>query len=218
MTGKGELPPQWLITGDDPSAPLLILAHGAGAGFDTPFMTMISEAMSARGVMVARFEFAYMRRRRETGKRGGPGHAERLLGEYEARVREWAARAPVFIGGKSMGGRIASMLADELYAEGSITGLVCLGYPFHPPGRPQQLRIDHLQRLQTPALICQGDRDPFGNRKEVETYALSLAIRIFWAPDGDHDLKPRVKSGETWANNMAMAARAVADFIREHTA
>ncbi len=216
MTGKGELPPQWLITGDDPSAPLLILAHGAGAGFDTPFMTMISEAMSARGVMVARFEFAYMRRRRETGKRGGPGRAERLLGEYEARVREWAARAPVFIGGKSMGGRIASMLADDLHGQGLVSGLVCLGYPFHPPGKPRNTRTAHLETLETPALICQGERDPFGNRQDVASYALSGAIAIHWAPDGDHDLKPRVKSGHTWEGNIQAAARAATVFIRDH--
>ncbi len=205
----------WLVDGEGPDGPLLILAHGAGAGYDTPFMSRMAGMIARHGIMVARFEFAYMRRRRETGKRAGPGRAERLMGEYGERIREWGARAPLFIGGKSMGGRIASMLADQLNTEGVVEGLVCLGYPFHPPGRPENLRIDHLKDLRTPALICQGDRDPFGRRDEVETYGLSAAIRFHWLPDGDHDFKPRVKSGETWAGNMETAARAVAEFIHE---
>jgi predicted alpha/beta-hydrolase family hydrolase len=122
---------------------------------------------------------------------------------------------PVFIGGKSMGGRIASMLADDLHDEGLVAGLVCLGYPFHPPGRPQNLRTAHLEHLRAPALICQGERDTFGNREEVGGYPLSPAITIHWAPDGDHSLKPRVKSGHTWEENIHNAARAIADFIRE---
>ena len=209
---------EWLLDGEGPERPLLILAHGAGAGYDTPFMTRMAGMIAAPGVMVARFEFSYMRRRRETGRRAGPGRAERLMGEYEERIREWAARAPLFIGGKSMGGRIASMLADPLHAEGLVRGLVCLGYPFHPPGRPENLRIAHLKDLRTPAMICQGDRDPFGRREEVEAYELSASILIHWLPDGDHDFKPRVKSGETWAGNMEAAARAVADFVREAAA
>ncbi len=206
---------EWLLDGEAEGRPLLILAHGAGAGYDTPFMTRMARMIATHDIMVARFEFSYMRRRRETGKRAGPGRAERLMGEYDRRIREWTDRAPLFIGGKSMGGRIASMLADPLHAEGLVRGLVCLGYPFHPPGRPENLRIDHLKELHVPALICQGDRDPFGRRDEVETYGLSPAIRFCWLPDGDHDFKPRVKSGETWAGNMEAAARAVAEFIHE---
>ena len=206
---------EWLLDGEGPGRPLLILAHGAGAGWDTPFMTRMAGMIATHGVMVARFEFSYMRHRRETGRRSGPGRAERLMGEYERRIREWADRAPLFIGGKSMGGRIASMLADSLHAEGLVRGLVCLGYPFHPPGRPENLRIDHLKGLRTPTLICQGDRDPFGRRDEVEAYELSPSIRFRWLPDGDHDFKPRVKSGETWAGNLETAAKAVANFVHE---
>ena len=204
----------WHIDGEGEGIPVLILAHGAGAGMDTPFLSCMSETIAAHGVQVARFEFAYMQKRRETGKRTPPSRAEKLIGEYEARIREWSARAPVFIGGKSMGGRIASMLADELHGEGLVAGLVCLGYPFHPPGRPENLRVDHLKVLKTPALICQGERDPFGRHDEVETYGLSDAIRLHWACDGDHDLKPRVKSGCTWRDNMKEAAKAAGEFIQ----
>src|SRR4029453_17902276 len=116
---------------------------------------------------------------------------ETLNPEYEAAVAELGASGPLVIGGKSMGGRVASMLADELFAEGKIAGLLCLGYPFHPPGKPEQLRTKHLAPLKTPALICQGTRDIFGSREEVSDYKLSKQIEILWLEDGDHDLKPR---------------------------
>ncbi len=114
------------------------------------------------------------------------------------------------IGGKSMGGRIASMVADEVGAR----GLVCLGYPFHPPGRPVGLRTKHLEELRTPALIIQGTRDQFGQRDEVAGYKLSPRIRIVWIEDGDHSLKPRARSGRTEAQNLAEAIVAVSEFVR----
>ena len=114
------------------------------------------------------------------------------------------------IGGKSFGGRVASMIADEQHAAGAVRGLVCLGYPFHPMGKPEQLRTAHLAELATPTLICQGERDIMGSRAEVKGYALSPAIRIAWAPDGDHDLKPRKASGHSFAENLAAAAEATA--------
>ena len=198
------------------ATPLLILAHGAGAGMRSAFMERMTRRLNARGIAVARFNFAYMARAEREGRRIAPPRAERLLEEYRTRVAHWTLRGRrPFIGGKSMGGRVASMLADDLYAAGAISGLVCLGYPFHPPGRPQNLRIDHLRALRAPALICQGDRDPFGRRDEAEGYALADTIRFYWLPDGDHDFKPRVKSGETWAGNMDMAADCIAEFIRE---
>ena len=208
----------WLITlppdATAPASPLLVLAHGAGAGKDSPFLEKMARRLADRGISVARFNFAYMARAEQEGKRLAPPRAERLVEEYRARIAHWTAQGMhPFIGGKSLGGRVASMLADALFEQGAIRGLVCLGYPFHPPGRPQQRRIDHLQGMRTPALICQGDRDPFGKRGEVEAYALSPRIRLCWLPDGDHDFKPRVKSGETWAGNLDMAANCCADFI-----
>jgi uncharacterized protein len=108
-----------------------------------------------------------------------------------------------------MGGRVASMVADEVHRQGDITGLICLGYPFHPPTKPEQLRTKHLLNLETPALICQGTRDQFGTPEEVSTYELSPAIEILWLEDGDHDLKPRKSvSGFTAADHLsAMAAK-----------
>jgi predicted alpha/beta-hydrolase family hydrolase len=118
----------------------------------------------------------------------------------------------LLIGGKSMGGRVASLCADTLHAERKIAGLVCLGYPFHPPGKPENLRTAHLQTLRCPALIVQGERDPFGGRSEVEGYGLAPSIDVVWIGDGDHDLGPRGGSGFTRAGNLAAAADAVAAF------
>ena len=193
----------------------MVLAHGAGAPMDSPFMDQISEALAESGVNVLRFEFDYMAARRH-GHRRPPPRAERLIPEFLGVLSEIQSNLPVFIGGKSMGGRVASMIAEDAFRQGRIGGLVCLGYPFHPPAKPDSLRTDHLKALTVPALICQGTRDPFGARAEVEGYGLSDAIDLFWVEDGDHDFKPRKKSGLTHAQNIVSAAQAVAGWTADH--
>ncbi len=161
-----------------------------------------------------RFEFAYMAGRRTGEGRKPPPRAERVMGEYRDLVESLDEGRPLFIGGKSMGGRVASMVADELFRAGRIAGLVCLGYPFHPPGAPDKLRTAHLEILKTPALICQGTRDPFGTREEVERYPLSASIKLHWLEDGDHDFRPAKGSGVTAKQNLNTAADAVAAWVR----
>src|SRR5512145_28895 len=143
----------------------LVLAHGAGAPMDHPSLTAVAEALVAKGFRVVRFEFPYMRRRRTHGIRKGPDTSAVLQETWLAVIQELGGAQDLFIGGKSMGGRIASMIADQT----GVRGLVCLGYPFHPPGKPTQLRTAHLAELRTPALIVQGERDAFGSRQEVGT-------------------------------------------------
>ncbi len=185
----------------------LALTHGAGAPVDDPFFATLVALLVDRGVRVARFEFPYMAKRREDGKRRGPDRAPLLQACWRAVAAElgpgWA------IGGKSMGGRIASMVADEVVA----SGLVCLGYPFHPPGKPETLRVDHLRGLSTPALILQGTRDSFGTPPEVAGYPLAPGIAVHWLEDGDHSLKPRKRSGRTLEQNLDEAADAIAGFL-----
>ena len=123
-----------------------------------------------------------------------------------------AAQRRLLIGGKSLGGRVASLIAEEEHAAGRVAGLVCLGYPFHPPKSPEKLRVAHLAELRTPTLIVQGERDPFGSRADIASYGLSEAITIHWASDGDHDLGPRGASGFTRKGNLAGAADAIAAF------
>ncbi|HXE74897.1 MAG TPA: alpha/beta family hydrolase [Candidatus Xenobia bacterium] len=187
----------------------LVLAHGAGAPMDHPWLTDVAEALAANGLRVVRFEFPYMRLRRERGIRPGPDAPAVLQDTWLAVIHELGGGAGLVIGGKSLGGRIASMIADEAGAR----GLVCLGYPFHPPGKPGQLRTAHLAELRTPALIVQGERDPFGTREEVETYRLSESVRIEWIPDGDHSLKPRKSSGRSEKQNLAQGVAAVTEFV-----
>ena len=196
----------FLITGPDDASVTVLLAHGAGGAMDAPAMTRSADALAAVGLRVARFEFGYMAERRRSERRPPPPRAETLVPEYLAAVRAIWGGALV-IGGKSMGGRIASMVADDLHRSGAIAGLLCLGYPFHPIGKPEQLRTAHLERLQTPTLICQGTRDAFGTREEVSGYALSDHVDISWLEDGDHDLKPRKAiSGFSAADHMATMA------------
>lgn len=205
----------FLFEGPDDAAFTILLAHGAGGPMDSKSMVAVSAALAAAGFRVARFEFAYMAARR-SGSRRPPPRAETLIPEYRSAVEALVVRDRLIIGGKSMGGRVASMLTDELYAAGKIAGLLCLGYPFHPPGKPQNLRTQHLEDLHTPTLICQGSRDEFGTASDVATYALSKRIEILWLEDGDHDLKPRkTVSGFTAGDHLATAADAVKEWTKK---
>ncbi len=203
----------FLHTGPENPPAALILAHGAGAPMDSRFMNDIAALLAERSLRTSRFEFAYMAARRTGAGRKPPPKAERVMDEFRSAVSALNAGPPLFIGGKSMGGRVASMIADELFSAGRIAGLVCLGYPFHPPGRPERLRTAHLRELSAPTLICQGTRDPFGTREDVLGYHLSPAIRVHWIEDGDHDFRPPKGSGATAKDNLRAAADAVADWI-----
>ena len=197
-----------LTNGPDGAPLILVLAHGAGAPMDSPFMERIAEGVAAAGWRVVRFEFPYMAARRASGRNKPPDRAPVLLATWRRVVAEFGHERPV-IGGKSLGGRMASMIADEA----GVRGLVCLGYPFHPPGRPDRLRTAHLETLKTPALILQGARDPLGGAGEVPGYRLSDAVAVSWLPDGDHGFRPRKASGHTEDGNLALAVERVCGFL-----
>lgn len=145
-----------------------------------------------------------------TRSRRPPDREAVLLQAWRDVVAELGGRDGCVIGGKSMGGRMASMVADEL----GVRGLACLGYPFHAPGRADKPRVAHLESLTTPALIVQGTRDAFGGTEDVGGYELSKSIRLHWTEDGNHDLEPRKgASGRTRAQNWAEAMDAVAAFV-----
>src|SRR5580704_124334 len=201
---------EFLFNGPRTAPITLVFAHGAGGPMDSPFMATIAGGIAKAGIRVARFEFPYMRRRREMGKGGAPDTGPVLMQSWRETIEDLGGGERLVIGGKSMGGRIASMVADEA----GVRGLVCLGYPFHPPGKPEQTRTQHLERLRTPALILQGTRDAFGKPEEVGKYKLSRAIRIEWLEDGDHSFKPRARSGRTEADNLNSAIACMVDFIR----
>ncbi|MCP9928731.1 alpha/beta family hydrolase [Cyanobium sp. CH-040] len=206
-----------LLDGPADAAATLLLAHGAGAPMDSPFMAAIATGLAARGWRVARFEFPYMQRLRATGRRQAPDRLPRLLEAFRAEAADLAAAGPLVIGGKSMGGRVASLLVDELAAAAGVRGCICLGYPFHPPGRPDQLRTSHLEQLCTPTLILQGERDSFGRRGEVEAFSLSPAVELAWIPAGDHSFKPTRASGLSEAGNWATAVELAHRFLQRLT-
>jgi len=205
--------PDWLLDGPPDARRHLVLAHGAGQGMHSELMEAIARQLAAAGLRVVRFQFPYMMEMERTGKRRPPDRQAVLLDAWHRAIDHALAEGielpQLLIGGKSLGGRMASLIADER----SVAGLVCLGYPFHPPGKPERLRIEHLQTLRTPTLICQGTRDPFGNETEVSAYSLSPAIRFAWIEDGEHSFRPRKESGRTWEQNLSIAADAVREWI-----
>jgi len=199
----------YLFDGPKGASTTIALAHGAGAAMDSPFMEFFAKGLAKRGYRVARFEFPYMAGKRLTGKQKPPDRDPILRETWMAVVKKLGENQLV-IGGKSMGGRIASLIADEA----DVKGLICLGYPFHPVGKPEKLRVEHLQTIKTPTLIVQGERDPFGSREEVEGYELSPAIRIAWMTDGDHSFKPRKASGRSEQQNWESAIEEIISFLQ----
>ena len=204
-------PLRFLFDGPEDAPLTLVLAHGAGAPMNSPFLNVVARGAAQAGTRVARFEFPYMRARRPGGPRGAPDRGPVLEESWREAIGALGGGDRLVIGGKSLGGRIASMVADEA----GVRGLVCLGYPFHPPGKPERLRTKHLEDLRTPGLILQGTRDPFGGREEVEGYRLSPSLRIEWIEDGDHSFKPRASSGRTEKQNLAEAVSRVSGFLEE---
>jgi len=199
--------PHFLL--DGPKGPTIVLCHGAGAPMDSPFMDAMAAGLAEGGLRVVRFELPYMRRRRENGEKRPPDREPVLRESWLEAIAALGGGDQLVIGGKSLGGRMASLVADEAGAR----GLVCLGYPFHPPGKVESLRTSHLKTLRTPTLIVQGTRDALGSREEVPGYGLSPAIRVCWLEDGDHSFKPRASSGRTETQNLATAVAEVLRFV-----
>ena len=156
----------------------LVLAHGAGAGQSHRFMVSFAEALAARGIDVMTFDFLYV----SAGRRA-PDRNDKLEACWRAALDEarsvWRDRVP-FIGGKSMGGRIASQIA---VAGAGALGLVLLGYPLHPPKQPQKLRVAHLPKLTLPTLVLQGRRDEFGTPDELRPH-FPPSVTIVALPGG----------------------------------
>lgn len=190
----------------------VLFAHGAGAGMDHPFILQMDELLSGIGLQVIRFEFPYMQRRREDGKRRPPDRMPVLLEHYKALIESHCVESdvPVYIAGKSMGGRVASMLLDETDA----VACFALGFPFHPLGKPDKLRTGHLEDITKPVHIFQGTRDAMGYREEVLHYELSESVHLHWLEDGDHDLKPRKASGFSQQMHLEHVTRQVEEIIR----
>ncbi|MCR4379386.1 MAG: alpha/beta fold hydrolase [Rhodospirillales bacterium] len=208
--------PHLLIDGPDDAPFTIALAHGAGAAMDSPFMQAFAEGLAARGLRCVRFEFPYMAARRVDGKKRPPDRAPVLIETWRTVIAH-LNHGSLVIGGKSMGGRIASMVAHALEDEDQpVRGLICLGYPFYPPGKPEKAagRLTHLTTLKTPTSIVQGTRDTFGGYEQVAALAFSPMVRVKWLEDGDHGFKPRKASGRSELQNWNEALDAMDAFVR----
>ncbi len=209
---------EWLWTGDrDGDGPVLLLAHGSGAPMDSAFMNRFADSLAEFGGTVARFEFAYMAQRRTGGKKRPPPRADKLIDEFNAAINSLKEQSdrPIVIGGKSLGGRVAAMTSGtEL--DPAVRGVLCLGYPFHPPGKvdAEHWRLPPLEEARLPVLVCQGERDPFGKRAEIEDITLPERVRLEWISNGDHDFGPTGRAEATLKGNIRHAAELALSFMK----
>lgn len=197
-----------LIDGNENSLATIILAHGAGAPMDSDWMNMLTTYLVKEGLKVVRFEFPYMAERRLNGKKRPPNKKQVLIDTWLEVVNAFKDDAKLYIGGKSMGGRIATLLTDV-----PIDGIICFGFPFHAPGKELGERVDDFRSCSFPVLVLQGERDKMGFKEEIEVLNLGNNKQIVWFEDGDHSLKPRKKSGFTLEEHLRLSAKKVLEFI-----
>jgi len=207
-----------LIYNGPVDGPLFVFAHGAGAPANSDFMESMAKGLALQGIRVARFNFPYMQQRLDNGTRRPPERAPKLIAQYQQLIA--SIEQPMVIGGKSMGGRMASLVAsdpttDELSVNSKIRGIACLGFPFHPANKPESLRTEHFPLIKQAIFIAQGERDKLGSKEEVARYGLPDNIEWLWLADGDHDLKPRVKSGFTHQVHLQTTIINMAEFIKK---
>jgi uncharacterized protein len=188
-----------------PAGALLVLAHGAGAGHRHPFMVSMASALADRGIDVVTFNFPYIEQKRRV-----PDRAPLLESCFRsvaaaARTHGSLGHRQLFLGGKSMGGRMATHLAAQ--GMDGIAGVVALGYPLHPPGKPEQPRTAHLPAIAAPVLIVQGERDSFGTPAELEPVLATMRaqVRLHVVPGGDHSLVVKGRSKNDVLDSVAAA-------------
>jgi hypothetical protein len=213
----------------DPAGRLFILAHGAGAGQQHPFITHLASSLAERGVRVLTFNFLYMEARRRTPDRAPLLEATWLGVMTHAAQSGWGDERHLIIGGKSMGGRIASMVAADAPAPAAgaperpgentarirAAGLVLLGYPLHPPGQPDRPRVEHLPRLAAPTLVVQGTRDAFGTVDEVRAAFRTVPAPVDWQviDGGDHSFAVPKSAGRSAGDVQESIAARVAEWV-----
>ncbi|MEW6992437.1 alpha/beta family hydrolase [Colwelliaceae bacterium 6441] len=190
---------------------LVIFAHGAGADKSSAFMNEISRLLNDENINVLRFNFNYMDKRLADQKRYPPERMPKLIACFESVLDTIDSQLPIFLAGKSMGGRVAATMAEN--SLDNVKGVMCLGYPFHPQKQPEKLRLAPLQQTTLPVLIIQGERDALGSKKEISAYEISGLCQITFLADGDHNLKPRVKSGYNHQQHLQSAVNAMTGFI-----
>lgn len=193
----------------------VLLAHGAGAGNQHPFMHQFSQALLAHDIEVISFNFPYMQTAYEQEVKRPPNGNKQLVAHFAQELADMRMDLPIFLAGKSMGGRIATQLIAASLPEQVKGGLV-LGYPFIPPGKPEKLaqRTEHFPDLTRPVAILQGERDTFGGTELLKSIQLPAQVEVTWIKSGDHSFKPLKSSGLTEQDNILFAADHAAQFIK----
>lgn len=216
----------WLVNIPDNSEVRvgLIFAHGAGVGKDHEFMEAVAQALYAANIAVIRFDFPYMCKIRETSTHRPPDKMDVLEASFKSIIIAAEKSFPTIqwsLAGKSLGGRVAThVLADSEFTycanSKNMRTAACLGYPFHPPKKPESLRVDNLNAVENTLLIFQGTRDVFGTTDDVREYSLNSNVLVHWLEDGDHDLHPRKSSGLTFDQHLAEFTSQIAAFLLEN--
>jgi predicted alpha/beta-hydrolase family hydrolase len=191
---------------------VLVLAHGAGAGHKHPFMVAAAKGLAARRISVVTFDFPYMRQKRHVPDKAPV--LEAAFREVIDATREWSGSTQVFIGGKSMGGRMATHLGAQ--GLDGLLGIVALGYPLHPPGRPDKPRTEHLPSIRVPVLIVQGERDTFGTPDELAPVIATMKAKVTLhvVAGGDHSLTVRGRKKDEAFQNVLDA---IGEWVRART-
>jgi predicted alpha/beta-hydrolase family hydrolase len=200
-----------------PDARLLyVVAHGAGAGMRHPFLEALAQRLAERGIATLRYQFPYMERGAQ--RPDPPAVAEAAVRAAVEEARRVAPDLPLMAGGKSFGGRMTSSAQANAPLPG-VTGLVFLGFPLHPPGRPGITRADHLDRVTLPMLFLQGTRDAFAELKLLQPLVkrLGALATMHLVEGGDHSFKVPKRSGTTEARVMDEIADAIGDWGKRLT-
>lgn len=211
---------------------VVLIAHGAGAGNQNDFMDSFCTKLAEQNIQVISFNFLYMQTMYETGKRRPPNPNKQLLQQFEQEILTVDSSLPVFIAGKSMGGRVASQICASTGlgpklsftpnsdVTAKLRGCIALGYPFMPPGKPEKFtdRTQHFKDLTVPLLINQGERDAFGDLNSLSTEQHKIVlnnkmVQLSWIASGDHSFKPLKSSGFTLDDNIKTAVTNTLSFI-----
>jgi len=199
----------------DGATATVLLAHGAGADMSSDYLVNLTNKLNEQQFNVVRFNFPYMVLRQQDGKRRPPDRMPKLVDAMQQVISLVEDELPLFVLGKSMGSRVAVTVCEQEHIP--LKGVGCIGYPFHPQKKPDNLRLEPLQNTTKPTLILQGERDPLGNKEEVTSYEISNRCRVVFFEDGDHDLKPRVKSGYRLEQHVSAAIDEFVRFVDEHS-
>ncbi len=217
-----DLPACWDTPEHGPQRFGVLLAHGAGAPLDHPFLQYFASGLAQGGGRVLRFDYPYMAERRATGKRRPPDRAQKLLEAHRSAWSHFATSCdglPLFLAGKSMGARISSLLVASAQPAQirSARGLLMLGYPLHPPNRAEQLRTEHFPDVCVPSLFLQGTRDELCRAELLDGALAKLGAshRRVWIEDGAHSFEVRKRSGRTTEAAMAEALGAALAWVEE---